>query len=159
MATHSSILTWRIPWTEEPGGPQSQASQSEATEHMCARTHTHTHSPSQGLCTPLPCVCFLQGFSHAVSSTSRFQNIHIPEGPLARTLSIKWAHLFPSWSLLKHHLYLFIPSHLKLYIYYVPLPLECQLLEGWVIHVCFPVVYPVPATEQACLIHCFSGSP
>ena len=22
MATHSSILTWRIPWTEEPGGPQ-----------------------------------------------------------------------------------------------------------------------------------------
>ena len=23
MATHSSILTWRIPWTEEPGGPQS----------------------------------------------------------------------------------------------------------------------------------------
>ena len=23
MATHSSILTWRIPWTEEPGRPQS----------------------------------------------------------------------------------------------------------------------------------------
>ena len=23
MATHSSILTWRIPWTEEPGGLQS----------------------------------------------------------------------------------------------------------------------------------------
>ena len=23
MATYSSILTWRIPWTEEPGGPQS----------------------------------------------------------------------------------------------------------------------------------------
>ena len=23
MATHSSILTWRIPWTEEPGGPRS----------------------------------------------------------------------------------------------------------------------------------------
>ena len=23
MATHSSILVWRIPWTEEPGGPQS----------------------------------------------------------------------------------------------------------------------------------------
>ena len=21
MATHSSILAWRIPWTEEPGGP------------------------------------------------------------------------------------------------------------------------------------------
>ena len=23
MATHSSILAWEIPWTEEPGGPQS----------------------------------------------------------------------------------------------------------------------------------------
>ena len=23
MANHSSILAWRIPWTEEPGGPQS----------------------------------------------------------------------------------------------------------------------------------------
>ena len=26
MATHSSILTWRIPWTEEPGGLQSMSS-------------------------------------------------------------------------------------------------------------------------------------
>ena len=27
MATHSSILAWRIPWTEEPGGLQSIWSQ------------------------------------------------------------------------------------------------------------------------------------
>ena len=27
MATHSSILAWRIPWTEEPGGQQSMESQ------------------------------------------------------------------------------------------------------------------------------------
>ena len=27
MATHSSILAWRIPWTEEPGGLQSMVSQ------------------------------------------------------------------------------------------------------------------------------------
>ena len=27
MATHSSFLSWRIPWTEEPGGLQSVASQ------------------------------------------------------------------------------------------------------------------------------------
>ena len=26
MATHSSILAWRIPWTEEPGGLQSRGS-------------------------------------------------------------------------------------------------------------------------------------
>jgi len=27
MASHSSTLAWRIPWTEEPGGPQSMGSQ------------------------------------------------------------------------------------------------------------------------------------
>ena len=27
MTTHSSILAWRIPWTEEPGGLQSTGSQ------------------------------------------------------------------------------------------------------------------------------------
>ena len=31
MATHSSILTWRIPWTEEPGRLQSMGSQELAT--------------------------------------------------------------------------------------------------------------------------------
>ena len=28
MVTHSSILAWRTPWTEEPGGLQSLGSQS-----------------------------------------------------------------------------------------------------------------------------------
>ena len=27
VATHSSILAWRVPWTEEPGGLQSMGSQ------------------------------------------------------------------------------------------------------------------------------------
>ena len=27
MSTHSSILAWEIPWTEEPGGVQSMGSQ------------------------------------------------------------------------------------------------------------------------------------
>ena len=27
MATHSNILAWRIPWTQEPGGLQSMGSQ------------------------------------------------------------------------------------------------------------------------------------
>jgi len=39
METHSSILAWRIPWTEESGGLQSIGSQeldmTEATEHAC----------------------------------------------------------------------------------------------------------------------------
>ena len=32
MATHSSILAWKIPWTEELGGPQSTASQEALQE-------------------------------------------------------------------------------------------------------------------------------
>ena len=31
MATHSSILAWEVPWTEEPGGLQSMGSQESRT--------------------------------------------------------------------------------------------------------------------------------
>ena len=34
IKTHSSILAWRIPWTEEPGGLQSMGSQSDTTEQL-----------------------------------------------------------------------------------------------------------------------------
>ena len=32
MATHSSILAWEIPWTEEPSGLQSMGSQKSRTQ-------------------------------------------------------------------------------------------------------------------------------
>ena len=35
-ATHSNILVWRIPWTEEPGGLRSMESQSQ-TEQLSLR--------------------------------------------------------------------------------------------------------------------------
>ena len=38
MATHTSILAWKIPWTEEPGGLQPIASQ--RVGHKSACTHT-----------------------------------------------------------------------------------------------------------------------
>ena len=39
-ATHSTILAWRIPWTEELGGPQSMGrKESDTTE----RLHFHFH--------------------------------------------------------------------------------------------------------------------
>ena len=35
MATHSSTLAWRIPWTEEPGGLQSMGhKESDMTEQL-----------------------------------------------------------------------------------------------------------------------------
>ena len=33
MATHSSVLAWRIPWTEEPGGLQKESDMTKATEY------------------------------------------------------------------------------------------------------------------------------
>ena len=39
MATHSSILAWRIPWTMEPGGLQSMGSHKES--HMIEQLHFH----------------------------------------------------------------------------------------------------------------------
>ena len=42
MATHTNTLAWIIPWTEEPGGPQSMGSQRDrhdwASEHSTAST-------------------------------------------------------------------------------------------------------------------------
>ena len=40
MATRSSILAWKIPWTEKPGRLQSMGLQ--RLEHDRACTHTHT---------------------------------------------------------------------------------------------------------------------
>ena len=56
MATHSSVLAWEIPWTEEPGGLQSTGSQeSDTTERLnhhqlyqCLKSHylcVAPHSP------------------------------------------------------------------------------------------------------------------
>ena len=42
QSTH--ILAWRIPWTEEPGGPQSMGSQRVGHDWMTEDTHTHQSS-------------------------------------------------------------------------------------------------------------------
>ena len=44
MAAHSSILAWRIPWTEKPGGPQSMGSEELGT------TKPRTLSLSEAKC-------------------------------------------------------------------------------------------------------------
>ena len=43
MATHSNVLDWKIPWTEEPGGLQSMGSQSRTG----LSTHTHRNKHLQ----------------------------------------------------------------------------------------------------------------
>ena len=44
MATHSSILAWEIPWTEEPGGLHSMGSQRVSYGCM-TKTHTQDYHP------------------------------------------------------------------------------------------------------------------
>ena len=39
IATHSSLLAWRIPWTEEPGGLQSVGLQKESDTAEQLSTH------------------------------------------------------------------------------------------------------------------------
>ena len=43
MATHCSILARKIPWIEEPGGPQSMGLQRVGHSWACVCAHTHTH--------------------------------------------------------------------------------------------------------------------
>ena len=47
MAIHSSILAWRIPWTEEPGGLQSMGSQ--RVGHDGSDRHFHSLLSPMGL--------------------------------------------------------------------------------------------------------------
>ena len=49
MATHSSILTWGIPWTEEPGGLQSTGSQTSQTRQ---RLSLHVYVQYLGILEP-----------------------------------------------------------------------------------------------------------
>ena len=45
MATHPSILVWRIPWTEEPGRLESMGSQRVRHDLVsCVCTHTHART-------------------------------------------------------------------------------------------------------------------
>ena len=39
MATHSSILAWRNPWTEEPGRLQSMATKQRVGKDSATNTH------------------------------------------------------------------------------------------------------------------------
>ena len=42
MATHCSILSWRIPWTEEPGGPCKESDMTEVTQHTHSTSFSST---------------------------------------------------------------------------------------------------------------------
>ena len=47
MATHSSILAWRIPWTGEPGGLQPMGSQRVRHKLLTEQQQTNNHGAFQ----------------------------------------------------------------------------------------------------------------
>ena len=48
MATHSSVLAWRIPWTEEPSGLWSIGSQRVGHTEATQQAHTHVYICTYG---------------------------------------------------------------------------------------------------------------
>jgi len=50
MATHSSVLAWEIPWTEEPGGLQFMGSQ-RAGDDLATKTTNSIHNTFVTPCT------------------------------------------------------------------------------------------------------------
>ena len=54
MATHSSILAWEIPWTEEPGGLQSMGSQRVRHDLATERTRIRSEVTTLNIDTLVP---------------------------------------------------------------------------------------------------------
>ena len=93
MATHSSILTWRIPWTEEPGKLQSMGLQKVSQEQWLSSVQSLSHV--QLFATPWTA-------AHQASlSITNAQN-------LLKPLSIK--SMMPSNHLILCHPLLLLPS-------------------------------------------------
>ena len=78
MATHSSVLAWRIPGTEEPGGLLSMGSQ--RVGHDWAHPEIASDSTGEGLC-PQDSTCFRDGSEVQVvtcASDQLTRNLHHP---------------------------------------------------------------------------------
>ena len=130
MATHPSILAWRSPWTEEPGGIQSMGS--KRVRHDWAHT---LMGVGRGSVTVYDFEGGLQGFHHMVwIGSARIQLpivSHLPNGGLklmlhflfrrqtywARSFSLKTQHCCPNlWKICQVRKITFIRSQLILCI-------------------------------------------
>ena len=103
MATHSSILAWRIPWTEGPGGLQSMESQ--RIGHDWATKHIHTH-------TEFICCLFQFNFAWPQSRLWSVSHVEIHRGltslPSCRIIlphqaDVDYLLLYPLWSVNQTH--------------------------------------------------------
>ena len=82
MATHSSILAWKIPWTEEPGGLQSLQSQRVRHDRDFTITLTPELGSSFSACATLDFPIISMALNHV--SLLTFMTVHRA-----------WKHLCP----------------------------------------------------------------
>ena len=124
MAAHSTILAWRIPWTEEPGGLQSTGSQRVGHDWRnlpYTRTHTHTHVYSIVCSKPFIWLSLssfhvglldqrLENFSYRQPDSEIFSAFHAKQS-LSQVLNldfIAWGRQMISESVLQYFLTLLI---------------------------------------------------
>ena len=80
MATHSSILSWRMPWTEEPRG----CKESDTNEHAGTTAHLPPGTEGALLCRNLPSPGALQHITHGLVFPGWSQPLKRPLPPPAR---------------------------------------------------------------------------
>ena len=82
MATHSSILAWKIPWTEEPGWLQCMGSQRDTPDPLTLWDLSTVFSHSFFLTSPLPLRLSIWAFFFF--SLSRIRELNKPQYELNR---------------------------------------------------------------------------
>ena len=101
-ATHSSILAWRIPWTEEPGGLQSMGSQ-RIGHNWATNIFTLSESlekyhkvPSFSFSIPLPGLCKFSSFKFSPSAKRNRHNadLGVTERVMWIAIEIYWYNHF-----------------------------------------------------------------
>ena len=110
MATLFSILAWRIPWTEEPGGLQSMGSQ--GVRHDCSNlawVHTHVMTSNSFLFIPiyyflvtlllLLSLCQVRLFYDAMDSNLPSSSVHrILQARILKWVAIPFSRLYLPFS-------------------------------------------------------------
>ena len=99
MTTHSSILAWRIPWTEELGSSNTQDHEelntTEVTQHACNRNHYHHCCYCFAvffftiiITIPLPCLNFV--YFHWLKQDLQHRGIQTPRGEMLKAGTMRW---------------------------------------------------------------------
>ena len=158
MATHSSILAWKIPWTEEPGGPQSLGLQRVRHEHSQTRESRLPCTEPVHRAHPM---FYLECFSRRKppASLPYFTQISDQMSPLCDIPRVPWLPSVTSHLIPDSHTPSYLPSFLSvsciiicppiyfsIYLSRVFSPLKNQLRQGSLLSFIFTAASSAPRT-------------